>query len=384
MNAWLPPALNLLRDGQAAVLITVVLAQGSTPREAGARMLASADAQWDTIGGGHLEWRALELARAMLRGRSGGDACRMERLSLGPALGQCCGGAVTVLFERLAQGDLSWLEQLDGALRARRAVVRRREVLDAAGHAVAGQVELVPAEEGTGMRLAKAAPLAGMGGPEGSGSDAARPDRPAREPQSCALLGLDGKTVLIERLAPAAMHVVLFGAGHVGHAIVRMLAALPCTVSWVDERDAQFPGDVPDNVEIEDTDTPEAVVAQAPAGSYFLVMTHCHALDQRLCREIFRRDDFAYFGLIGSRTKRRKFERRLQGRGVDPARFDEMICPIGVQGIHGKTPEVIAVSVVAQLLQVQEMRAAATALPVPVTGPALRLSAHADELVYIH
>jgi xanthine dehydrogenase accessory factor len=113
-------------------------------------------------------------------------------------------------------------------------------------------------------------------------------------------------------------------------------------------------------------------------------MTHCHALDQRLCREIFRRDDFAYFGLIGSRTKRRKFEHRLRERGVDPARFDEMICPIGVEGIHGKAPEVIAVSVVAQLLQVQEMRAAAIALPQPVTGPALRLSAHADELVYIH
>jgi xanthine dehydrogenase accessory factor len=380
MNAWLPAALQLIRNRQAAVLITVVRAEGSTPREAGARMLASAQAQWDTIGGGHLEWRALELARALLRDPCGANACRMERLSLGPSLGQCCGGAVTVLFERLAQNDLSWLEQLDSALRMRRSMVRRREVLDAAGHAVAGRVELTPAETCRSV----AQPMAGTHGREESGCAPDRPARRTREAQSCALVRLDGKTVLAETLTPAAMHVVLFGAGHVGHAIVRMLAALPCTVSWVDERDAQFPDKVPDNVEIEDTDTPEAVVAQAPAGSYFLVMTHCHALDQRLCREIFRRDDFAYFGLIGSRTKRRKFEHRLRERGVDPARFDEMICPIGVEGIHGKAPEVIAVSVVAQLLQVQEMRAAAIALPQPVTGPALRLSAHADELVYIH
>jgi xanthine dehydrogenase accessory factor len=357
MNAWLPAALQLIRNGQAAVLITVVRAEGSTPREAGARMLASAQAQWDTIGGGHLEWRALELARALLRDPCGANACRMERLSLGPSLGQCCGGAVTVLFERLAQNDLSWLEQLDSALRMRRSMVRRREVLDAAGHAVAGRVELTPAETCRSV----AQPMAGTHGREESGCAPDRPARRTREAQSCALVRLDGKTVLAETLTPAAMHVVLFGAGHVGHAIVRMLAALPCTVSWVDERDAQ-----------------------APAGSYFLVMTHCHALDQRLCREIFRRDDFAYFGLIGSRTKRRKFEHRLRERGVDPARFDEMICPIGVEGIHGKAPEVIAVSVVAQLLQVQEMRAAAIALPQPVTGPALRLSAHADELVYIH
>jgi len=127
-------------------------------------------------------------------------------------------------------------------------------------------------------------------------------------------------------------------------------------VQWIDERDAIFPDQAPPNVEIEATDTPEAIIAQAPPASYFLVMTHSHALDQHLCQHIFRRDDFAYFGLIGSRTKHRQFERRLRERGVPAERYARMTCPIGIEGVTGKSPEVIAVAVAAQLLQVHERR----------------------------
>jgi xanthine dehydrogenase accessory factor len=112
-------------------------------------------------------------------------------------------------------------------------------------------------------------------------------------------------------------------------------------------------------VEAEPTDTPEAVVDQAPPGSYFIVMTHSHALDQQLCEQIFRRTDFAYFGLIGSKTKRARFEHRMVEHGVDPARLPEMTCPIGVAGITDKAPAMIAVAIVAQLLQVREQRIAA-------------------------
>ncbi|OWT64152.1 xanthine dehydrogenase accessory protein XdhC [Candidimonas nitroreducens] len=166
----------------------------------------------------------------------------------------------------------------------------------------------------------------------------------------------DGSAVMSETLAPVDFHIVLFGAGHVAQALVRLLGTLPCTVQWVDERDTLFPDQVPDNVEIEATDTPEAVIEEAPAGSYFLVMTHSHALDQHLCQHIFRRDDYAYFGLIGSRTKHRQFERRLRERGVSAERYATMTCPIGVAGITGKSPAVIAVAVAAQLLQVRERR----------------------------
>jgi xanthine dehydrogenase accessory factor len=157
---------------------------------------------------------------------------------------------------------------------------------------------------------------------------------------------------------------VLFGAGHVGHALVTLLGSLPCVVQWVDERDELFPDDVPANVQVEATDTPEAIVDQAPAGTYFLVMTHNHALDFALASRIMRRRDFAYFGMIGSKTKRVKFERRLLERGVDPARMAEMTCPIGVGGITDKAPHAIALAVCAQLLQVRGARPAAEAVEV--------------------
>ncbi|MGN6669804.1 MAG: xanthine dehydrogenase accessory protein XdhC [Trinickia sp.] len=166
-------------------------------------------------------------------------------------------------------------------------------------------------------------------------------------------------------LAPARsgapLHVVLFGAGHVGHALVTLLGMLPCVVQWVDARDECFPEEVPANVQIEATDTPEAVIDAAPAGACFLVMTHNHALDFSLAAHIMRRKDFAYFGMIGSKTKRVKFERRLIQRGVEPERLQEMVCPIGVPGIIDKAPSSIAVAVCAQLMQVYSRVTGATA-----------------------
>jgi xanthine dehydrogenase accessory protein XdhC len=154
-------------------------------------------------------------------------------------------------------------------------------------------------------------------------------------------------------LAAAPTHIVLFGAGHVGHALVKLLGMLPCVVQWVDARDELFPDEVPGNVQIEATDTPDSIVDSAPAGAYFLVMTHDHSLDFSLALRIMRRNDFAYFGLIGSKTKRVKFERRLIDRGVDPERLMEMTCPIGVEGIVDKAPVSIAVAVCAQLMRVR-------------------------------
>jgi xanthine dehydrogenase accessory factor len=160
---------------------------------------------------------------------------------------------------------------------------------------------------------------------------------------------------------PPPVHIVLFGAGHVGHALVSLLGSLPCVVQWVDERDGLFPDEVPANVQVEATDTPDAIVDHAPAGAYFLVMTHNHALDFALASRVMRRRDFTYFGMIGSKTKRVKFERRLIERGVDPARMAEMICPIGVDGITDKAPHAIALAVCAELLQVRGARLAAEA-----------------------
>jgi xanthine dehydrogenase accessory factor len=125
-------------------------------------------------------------------------------------------------------------------------------------------------------------------------------------------------------------------------------------------------------VKIEVTDTPEAVVDEAPAGASFLVMTHSHALDQTLSEAILRRDDVGWFGLIGSKTKRMQFEHRLRDRGITPQQLSTMVCPVGVPGITGKAPAVIAASVCAQLLQVWEKEESArNARAATYTGPTL-------------
>jgi xanthine dehydrogenase accessory factor len=144
----------------------------------------------------------------------------------------------------------------------------------------------------------------------------------------------------------------LYGAGHVGRAVARLLAGLPCVVQWVDEREAEFPDEVfPPHIRRVCVEPVQAEVAAAPTGAFHLVLTHSHALDLAITQAILQRGDFAFFGLIGSHTKRARFEARLRERGVDEARLARMVCPIGLPGIAGKEPEVIAVSAVAQLLQ---------------------------------
>ncbi len=321
MITWVNEAGRLLATGEPVVLVTVARTEGSTPREAGAKMLVAREAQWQTIGGGHLEWRAADIARQMLRADCAYGARHIERLSLGPSLGQCCGGVATLAFEVLGPADLGWIGSLERCLHEGRSCVRQVAISSAGAP---GPVML---------------DTSGNGGHRRS---------------TCSLWQKGEDSELTDIIVPLGFNIVLFGAGHVGQALVKILGVLPCTVAWVDERDAQFPAAWPSNVIVEATDTPEVFVDQAPPRSYFLVMTYSHALDQRLCQQIFRRDDFAYFGLIGSRTKRRKFEHRLRDRGVGPERLERMICPIGIEGVTGKAPEIIAVAVAAQLLRIRE------------------------------
>jgi xanthine dehydrogenase accessory factor len=150
----------------------------------------------------------------------------------------------------------------------------------------------------------------------------------------------------------------LYGAGHVGRAVVELLAAIDCRVQWIDEREAEFARFSrrsqawPAHIEALCVDAVEAEVAHAPPGAHYLVMTHEHALDLRITEAILKRGDFAYCGLIGSATKRARFLHRFEERGVPQAAVERLTCPIGVPGIEGKEPEVLAVAVVAQLLQV--------------------------------
>ena len=304
------------------VLVTVAQTAGSAPREPGAKMLITAQEAYDTIGGGHLEMVATEIAREMLAMPVGELRAqrRLERYALGPSLGQCCGGVVWLLFEPVS-----------GALEDVMVLLRQRRKEDSCRiTAIDGEAECRLVDE--------------------------------QHKETHIQTDADGRRWLVDPVKAPRAHLVLFGAGHVGAAIVRALAELPCHVVWVDEREDMFPDRIPANVRVEATDTPEAVVAEAPAGASFLVMTHNHALDQMLSEHILRRTDFTWFGLIGSKTKRVSFERRLQERGIPAARLADMTCPVGVPGIQGKEPAVIAIAVAAQLLQVWEAAAAAPSL----------------------
>jgi len=337
MSDWLTALAN--DEGtQASVLVTVALVEGSGPREAGAKMRVSLDGQVDTIGGGHLELRAVEIAKTMLM--TGVNTARLERFALGPSLGQCCGGVVYLAFEPV---DTSLAQVLEMLRERRQQDSWRVTALDG---------EAVPA-----LFDAQANLLAGM--------PMQAPDTFSRERGTHVAQDGSGRRWLIDPcLAPRA-HLTLFGAGHVGAAIVRALAELPCNITWVDEREDMFPDHLPDNVRIAATDIPEEFVAMAPLGGSFLVMTHSHALDQRLTEAIMAREDGGWFGLIGSHTKRKQFEHRLQTRGVPAERIAAMVCPIGMPGIRNKAPAVIAASVACQLLMVWE-QAAETALATPL------------------
>ena len=152
-------------------------------------------------------------------------------------------------------------------------------------------------------------------------------------------------------LPPPRFTLQLYGAGHVGRAIVKLLADIDCRVHWIDERETEFPsGLLPPHIERLCVEPVDAEVAKAAAGSCFLVLTHSHDLDLRITQAVLARGDFAWFGLIGSATKRARFESRLRHRGVNDALLARMVCPIGLPGIRGKEPSVIALAVVAQLL----------------------------------
>lgn len=349
MQPWLTELQQLLTHGDAVVLVTVARVEGSTPREAGAKMIVTRDSARYTVGGGHLEWRAIEIAREVLRdGMRAPRLRRLERLSLGPSLGQCCGGAVVLAFERVDVRDLDWVAALAKRVQAGKATQR--------------SVSFGPLHEP--VRLADIDE--GIQAPEcllwdGAGFD-------------------EGNVLLTETIVSREFPVMLFGAGHVGTAFARVLATLPCRVRWVDEPGAPFPPQVAGtqsaqsaqpaqsaqwpNVTIDATNTPEAAVDEAAPGTAFVVMTHDHARDFALAERILQRDDFLFFGMIGSRTKRRQFELQLGAHGLDQARIARMVCPIGIDGIDDKAPEVIALSAAAQVLQaVEAARAAPAAVP---------------------
>jgi xanthine dehydrogenase accessory factor len=292
------------RHGSAA-LITVHDVKGSAPREAGARMVVRPDGAFHgTIGGGQLEFRMLDIAREMLG--AGHGPARIVDQALGPDLGQCCGGRVKILIETFDRRDLEDLGPL------------------------------VEAEAGGGLFEVECRMEEG---------------RVRREFSSA--VGDDRWTGWRETHGEARTPVLIFGAGHVGRALVLSLAPLPFAVRWLDDRDDAFPAHLPANAKAVHMWDPEAEVAEAKPSSLMLVMTHDHPLDMAITAAALKRD-FPYVGLIGSATKRARFEKRFRELGLAEEKIRSLVCPIGLPGIADKDPAVIAASVTVQLLQVRE------------------------------
>lgn len=315
---WIDDLTGALAHGKDALLVTVARTRGSAPREAGAAMVVTEAQSSGTIGGGNLEWQAIGQARAILA--AGRRPPEIVRFGLGARLGQCCGGVVWLLFETIPAADRAdWLHR-QAAVRTGAAL--RREVDSAAAASV--------------WRIADAPGQAGAW-----------------------LEGEAGAWRFYQDIAADAFPVYLFGAGHVARALIGQLRLLDARIVCIDSRDDAFAGLDAPGVDLRSNDAPEAEVATAPAGTYFLVMTHSHTLDFALCEAIYRRRDFAYLGLIGSASKRAAFEQRLLARGLPGVRLAELTCPIGIPGIASKAPAAIALSVAAQLLQIHSARRSA-------------------------
>ncbi|MBL8474172.1 MAG: xanthine dehydrogenase accessory protein XdhC [Rhodocyclaceae bacterium] len=349
MHDW-HAILELLAAAAPTVLVSVVSGKGSVPRAAGAKMLVSAHGCAGSIGGGHLEFKAAAIARDLLAG--GSVAPQVQRFALGASLGQCCGGAVNLLFDPLPARP-AWVALLAQALLA--------------GTRAALLTALAP---GAGSLAVTPDAICGSLGDAARDNECAARARlllAARAPAQLVHFA-GGGTAFFDPLYEPEVDVYLFGAGHVGRALVKILAELPCRIVWVDERTELFPPALPFNVQAVATDLPDAEVRAARPGACFLVMTHSHALDQMLAECILTRGDFTWFGLIGSASKRAQFEKRLAVRGVPAERLARMLCPIGLPGIAGKQPAVIALSVAAQLMQQLGARAAKCTAAAGVQG----------------
>lgn len=296
-------------------MVSVFRVEGSAPREKGARLVLTPRGFHGTIGGGALEWRALAEAQKMMKG---GRALAMSRHALGPELGQCCGGQVELLTEVFDRTALAQIRDLAAA--------------EASGSFM------------TEGRLER--------------------DHVARHIVDAASGG-----ALVEHFGEERRPLYLFGAGHVGRALVLALAPLPFTIRWIDSRTDSFPAALPGNVTPVWAGNPIAELDNAAAGTFLLVMTHSHALDLAIVDEALRDERFPYVGLIGSASKRARFLSRLRQAGITAGRFSAFKCPIGLPGIASKEPAIIAAATVAELLERDEMLRTGRKPGVPVQTP---------------
>lgn len=347
---------TLLNTDTPSVLVSVALVAGSAPREPGARMIVTGNDIIGSIGGGRLEYEAIGIARKQLRAGTGSTQPRLELFPLGPGLGQCCGGAVVLLFECCKDLQTPTLARRIQAEKNREAMVMVRRILEDA-HRSTADFMMIRDRQSSGTLGGPQLDKRALGRAEemlGRGEQEADLELESLDEGGIALPRLSD-VLIYERIPVAAWQIVIFGAGHVGRALVNCLAnARPCHITWIDSRADQFPEPASSNVECLLRDDPVAEIAKLPPQAWYLVMTHDHQLDQALCNTLLEREDTAFIGLIGSATKSRRFRKRLLQAGISGKRLQDLCCPIGLPGITAKQPQAIAIAVAAQLLQLYE------------------------------
>ena len=303
---WTVSLQEHIDKAEPLIMVTVVNVEGSAPRESSCRMFVLEDRIIETIGGGNLEQEAINLARSMLFD-SGSDNYRLELYGLGPALQQCCGGVVTLAFEKITT-EPNWL------------------------------AESLSKDNSNKILLSKFTD-----------------SQVIRKTVDQAALDVDelAVNVLIERIQPFSPDVVIFGAGHVGSALVEVLSRLPFKISWVDKRSELFTKES-ETVSVYTDRSELEYISELPENALNIVMTYSHELDEDICYHYLKNKEFRFLGLIGSKTKRARFLHRLRDRGIDQQRLSALTCPIGVPQVTGSSPPEIAIAVAAQLLSLKD------------------------------
>ncbi|MGI9278738.1 MAG: xanthine dehydrogenase accessory protein XdhC [Endozoicomonas sp.] len=249
---WIDALSELKHSGQPGVLVTILGSAGSAPRKSGSKMLVTEENSFDTVGGGHLEFLLIERARELMSAAQTEPV--MEHFPLGPRLGQCCGGSVSVLLE----------------------------------------------------------PIAGCN-----------------------------------------FHIAVFGAGHIGKALIHVLSPLNCRITWIDNRSELFPQTLPENVTRIISEQPHEEVAGLPEDAFVLVVTHNHQLDYAISEQTLKRPDNRWLGVIGSETKARRFRQRLEHKGFNEHQIEHMRCPVGLNVVGGRQPAEIAIAIAGEILAVK-------------------------------
>ncbi len=379
---WLDALAAALARDERVVVATVADARGPTPREAGATMIVAADAIAGTIGGGTLEHEATRIAREALAKRETAAATWLVRFPLGmsaagsspgarPPRGerreatfgglprvqrQPCGGVATVAFQKVARAEATWLDTARACLRTQPALALVTRI----GGGAAGARMLVTADDARGS----------LGDPSAdSAAIAAARERlaagPGESKGDSGVIERKAATLFIHVVRRPDFTVLVFGNGHVGRALVHVLAATPARIRWIDPRAEGFPASLPANVAAVATPTPETELRAAPPGSFVVILTHSHALDFGLALAALARTDWRYLGMIGSTAKRAQLARALAEHGHPADALARITMPIGVAagGIRSKEPGAIAIAVAAELLAVRERAGAARSAP---------------------